>query len=324
MRSSMTRFRRDLIKRFWAYQQNAYPDWERYSDARGPSSRPPVFRKDAASHNVLVSPGADCEAHQNILSMINLSARHRWFGSMNSSQALAQSVLGNLAVGDHLGCLREVQSDEGLPILANAPISSSNLSMEHQVHCLGEPRPTELDAHLHLAGGYQIAIECKFTEAEMGTCSRPRLTPKHANFGRDYCDGSYRRQGARQARCSLAARGVLYWRYTPEVFTWRGDQDHDGCPLRRNYQLVRNVLAVAVCDDGRVDLGQGHVLLIYDERNPAFGVNGEAYRSYCETRQALHCDEMLRKCSWQRIIRAMRRQGILSWLTEQLALKYGL
>ena len=38
---------------------------------------------------------------------------------MNSSQALAQSVFGDLAIYDLLGCLDELQSDEGEPLLGN-------------------------------------------------------------------------------------------------------------------------------------------------------------------------------------------------------------
>jgi hypothetical protein len=33
---------------------------------------------------------------------------------------------------------------------------------------------------------------------------------------------------------------------------------------------------------------------------------------------------MLRRCSWQRIVQHIRQKGILPWLAEQLALKYGL
>ena len=37
-----------------------------------------------------------------LLSLVPEGERHKWFRSMNSSQALAQSVLGNLAIYDSL------------------------------------------------------------------------------------------------------------------------------------------------------------------------------------------------------------------------------
>jgi len=76
--------------------------------------------------------------------------------------------------------------------------------------------------------------------------------------------------------------------------------------------------------DGTVSVDDGHLVLIYDERNPAFHVGGSALAAYIETRRALREPTMLRKCSWQRIIQHIRHGGFLSWLTEQLALKYGL
>jgi hypothetical protein len=122
----------------------------------------------------------------------------------------------------------------------------------------------------------------------------------------------------------LTEIGVLYWRYLPSLFKWKNDSDLNPCPLNKNYQLVRNVLAVGVKPDGTVSFNDGHVLLIYDERNPAFQNNGDGLRAYMETREALQEPTMLRKCSWQRIVQLLREKDILSWLTENLALKYGL
>jgi len=62
----------------------------------------------------------------------------------------------------------------------------------------------------------------------------------------------------------------------------------------------------------------------YDERNPAFQKGGDGCVAFVETRQALKVPSMLRGCSWQRIIRHLRSQRILPWLTDQLELKYGL
>ncbi|MDH4137843.1 MAG: hypothetical protein OEW09_14170, partial [Anaerolineae bacterium] len=76
--------------------------------------------------------------------------------------------------------------------------------------------------------------------------------------------------------------------------------------------------------NGTVSVDDGHVVLIYDERNPAFQTGGAGLAAYAETQLALQEPTMLRKCSWQRITQHMREKSILSWLTEQLESKYGL
>lgn len=222
-------------------------------------------------------------------------------------------------------CLVYCQSPpgtNGTPLLGNARISADNFAMEHKVDYLGEPRRTSLDGYFE--GDYRVAIECKFTESEVGTCSRPRLTRADSNYESDYCNGNYARQRGRKGYCSLSEIGVMYWQYIPRLFHWRNDSDLIPCPLHENYQLVRNILSVGVRPDGRVSAANGHVVLIYDERNPAFQKGGKGSGAFAETQQALRELTMLRKCSWQRIIRHMRNRGILAWLTEQLALKYGM
>ena len=64
---------------------------------------------------------------------------------MMSSQALAQSVFGNVAINRMLDRLYDVQDDEGRALLDPSVVSSQTFSMEHKVDCLGEPRPTNLD-----------------------------------------------------------------------------------------------------------------------------------------------------------------------------------
>ena len=234
---------------------------------------------------------------------------------MNSSQALAQSVLGNLAIHGHLACLAELQADDGDLLLGRAQVSSDTFSMEHKVDTLHERRPTSLDGYF--AGDYCVAIECKLTEAEVGPCSRPRLT-------QGGCDGNYASKAAGAERCPLTQSGVLYWRYIPALFKWPNDSDLFPCPLHKNYQLVRNILAIAVKADGTVSRTDGHVVLLYDERNPAFQVGGAGLDAYRQTSAALLEPTMLRRCSWQRILQHLRQNGVLPWLTERLALKYGL
>lgn len=320
----MSGYKKQLIRRYWSYQKAAFPDAESHFDrldAPIGSTRPPVFHKDKAWKNVIIRPGASKREIDQLISLIPKGKRHKWFHSMNSSQALAQSVFGNLATYDCLSNLKDLVDEDGMALLDDAQVRSDNFAMEFNVNYLGEPRPTSLD--VYFKGDYQVAIECKFSESEIGTCSRPRLTPTKPNYDNEYCDGNYTKQRARIEQCSLTEIGVLYWRYVSQLFHWDGDNSYIPCPLYFNYQLVRNILAVGVGDDERASPATGHVVLIYDERNPAFQEGGKGFISFTDTQQALRDPTMLRKCSWQRIVQHMRNNNILSWLTEQLDLKYG-
>lgn len=319
----MSNYRQDLIARFWQYQQEHFPDWERYFERPiRPNGRPPVFREDVAAHNVLIEPDMPETKQKQLLHEIPVSERHRWFRSMTSSQALAQSILGNLKVYDRLHFVSELTDDFGYPLLGDANVSPENFSMEYSVKYLGEPRSTSVDGFI--TGDYQVAIECKFAETEVGSCSRPRLEKGDSNYETDCCDGTFTRQRGRRERCSLTEVGVLYWKYVPGLFTWQNDRDLSPCPLRRNYQLVRNILAACIRPNGTLLPQNGHAVLIYDERNPAFQRGGDGFDAFEETREALKNPNLLRKCSWQRIIRHIRNKADLTWLTEQLESKYGL
>lgn len=315
----MTNYKSDLNRRYWEYQKSKFPDTKNFFDCLcADDRRPPVFIRSEAWRNVIVNPDVTQDEESHLFALVPDGDRHKWFGSMNSSQALAQSVLGNLAIYGFLSCLAELKSAEELELFGKAQISVDNFRMEHKIDYLGEPRLTSLDGYI--SGDYQIAIECKFTEVKIGTCSRPRLAQDDAN----YCDGTYSRQKNRKERCSLTEIGVCYWYFVSQLFKWKDDNDLNPCPLKGNYQLVRNVLAMGVKPDKTVSLDSGHVLLVYDERNPAFQKNGDGLAAYMETREALRNPAMLRKCSWQQIIQHVRENGILPWLTENLALKYGL
>lgn len=321
--AQMLDYRHHLNQRYWAYQESRFPVWEKYFDRPNAQNvRPPVFVAREAWHNVIVDPNASPQDIARFLALVPEGERHKWFRSMNSSQALAQSVLGNLATYGLLQHLAELDADEGNALLGNAQPSTGNFAMEFKIDYLREPRSTSLDAYV--SGEYRVAIECKFTESEVGSCSRPRLTPAHSNYESEYCDGTYTRQRARMERCSLTEVGVSYWGYVPHLFQWSNDVDLSRCPLNKNYQLVRNILAIGVKSDGTVSMDDGHAVLVYDDRNPAFQAGGSALAAYSETRRALREPTMLRKCSWQRIIQHIRHGSFLSWLTDELALKYGL
>ncbi len=312
-----------LTRHLWSYQQSHFPRWEEYlekpEDATG---RPPVFLKEKADWNVLFKPGESEERRSRILQEIPDTERHRWFRSMKSSQAIAQTVFGTLKVYGALKDLAEMHDETGLPLFGDAEVTPENCTMEYHVDYLGEPRSTSVD--LFISGNYRVAIECKLTEEKVGPCSRPGLLPKDSNYERHYCDGTYTRQRGREARCTLTEIGVHYWDYIPQLFHWDADRDHSPCPVRINYQLVRNILAATVRSDQGVVADRGHVLLVYDERNQEFREGGAGFQAFAETGQALHNPDLLRRCSWQRIMAYLRSNGRMAWLADLAKAKYGI
>lgn len=286
----------------------------KYSEQR---TNPPVFTKEQAHLNVLV-PG-DPVVAECIRRLVPRGKRHRWFGSMKSSQALALSVFGALKELERTDCLQQVMADDDAgPAFGSHPLESRHVKLEHDVDTLNEPRSTSID--VLIVGPTVVCVECKLSEAEVGHCSRPRLKKDHA----EYCDGSYRQQGTRTGRCALTERGIAYWRCIPGILKqpeWDADRDHDHCPLAHPYQLVRNILAACV-DDGRVVPDRGHALVVYDARNPVFAPH--AGGTFETLREQLVEPKLLRRCSWQAIIAAMAGYKDLRWLVQGLEEKYGL
>ena len=319
----MSEYLDTLVSGFWDYQQKVFPNWKIFFDQPEKSNkRPAVFLKNRADYNVLMKPGISPEKRRIILNQLPPRSRHKWFGSMKSSQALAQSVFANLKEYEKLHYLEEISCDHGDPLFENGSITRDNFFMEYDINFLKEPRHTNLDCFI--SGEYKIAVECKLTESEFGNCSRIRLKEKDPNYDTDYCNGSYTFQRDRKERCSLTEIGVLYWRYIPEVFKLNSDVNHNVCPIKKNYQLVRNILAVCGRTNGKVDQEMGHAIVIYDARNPKFQQNGEAYSVFEDTRKLLRNPKKLRKCSWQKLIDHIRQKGAMEWLTEQLFIKYGI
>jgi len=237
MTSRMVAYKAELNQRYWDYQKTQFPEWQKFFDQpQSQEIRPPVFRRDEAWRNIIVKPDAHQPEIDRLLALVPDFERHKWFRSMNSSQTLAQSILGNLAVYGLLSSLNELRDDNGLALFGKTPVLADDFAMEFKIDYLGEPRRTSLDGYI--GGDYRVAIECKFTEAEVGTCSRPRLTPADSNYASEYCNRTYVKQRARKERCSLTEVGVLYWRYIPQLFHWNSDQELIPCPLATNYQLV--------------------------------------------------------------------------------------
>jgi Restriction Endonuclease associating with ARP len=315
-------FPQSLNGMFWTYIDANIGEPENVLDKIPVSraSRPPVFATHARALNLLApADGAD-QYRTRLLAEMPAGDVHLHFGSMKSSQALALSVFGCLKLEGRLNALAEIKSEDGFAIFGH-DLEPENVQFEHEVKTLGEPRPTSID--VRFKGKRDVMVECKFTENGVGSCSRPRLRSKDNNFKRDYCDGSYRQQNERQERCSLTQNGIKYWGHIPELFGWDAESDLAPCPLRFPYQLVRNVLAAVVDDDGALDTHRGHAVLVYDERNPTFQAKGPGMINWNVVKSEPEYPELLQKCSWQEILKHLRSHEDLRWLTDGLSEKYG-
>jgi hypothetical protein len=313
----------ELTERLRAYRKAHFAGRDDWFDDSHRSTAPPVFKKEYADYNVLVREGAGKAEHDKVTGVIPKKARHRWFRSMSSSQALAQSVFGNLIAYDKSALLRELKDAGGEPIFPSDS-GTARCVLEYEVKYLGEPRSTYVDAFF--TRGHRVAVECKLSEQDVGTCSRPRLKPKDDNYESDHCDGSYTRQRNRSRRCSLSAIGIKYWDYIPRLFDWPGDEDQTPCPLKDTYQIVRNILAACVREDGNLTAEGAHAVLLYDARNPAFQKGGAGRGAYNAVKEGLKAGYkgLLRQCTWQEVTAVLRGDIDMSWLTDTLGEKYGL
>ncbi len=313
----------DLV--FRALWNWAEPHCAGLLDGGSGEGRRPVLRPEFADRNVLVPP--DGIRADMIRSAIGPEQRHCGFHKLHSSQALAQSVFGAVSAFGRLDVLKGIAAECG----HRAFFTDSDgwrLEMEHAVddiNALNERKKsrTSIDVLLDRPGR-RVAVECKFMETEFGRCSRPALKPGDFSYDRQRCDGSYHVQAGRRKRCSLTAIGIRYWQYLPRIFDWAPDRDHDPCPFRAGYQLARNALAACFAPDGSFDPNRGHVLLVYDKRNPAFAADGEAEKQWRDALVACRVPALLRRVSWQRLSAALAAAPELEWLVEGLRAKYGI
>ena len=280
--------------------------------------RPPVFAPHFASKNVLVPP--DETKADAIRAAIHTWQWHRWFRSMKSSQALAQSVFAAVGSFGRLDLLQDLAAECGLPAFFSDQHGWA-MSFEHQVCGLNEPRPTNVDVLL-TKPGRRVAIECKFLENEFGACSRTSKS-KYPD-PRKHCDGSYSVQNGRRSRCALTEIGIRYWEFLPRLFQWSSDRDHKRCPFRATYQLARNALAATVTAEGDIEPTGGHVLVVYDARNPAFRRGGRAYEQWQQMADACLYQGLFRVLSWQTLLAALTGAPELTYLIHALREKYGL
>jgi|SRR5579871_1333455 len=321
--SPYRRYLQDLARSALAYRHSRFNGRDHWFERLGGDGEAIVFKREYRDKNILVPSTASLEQADEMIAAIPSKARHTHFGSMRSSQALTQSVFAALKVFNRAHLLAGIESDEGLPAFFERGAEVS-LSLEHQVDHLGELEGRKTSLDVLVSGRVMIAVECKLAEEEFGKCSRTALREgKDSNFLRDHCNGNYEVQKPRTNPCSLTESGVKYWSYIPKIMRWEADKNLVPCPLAATYQIVRNLLAIADAP-GEAIAANRHVLLVYDERNPSFQPGGKADSQWQQATTGLRFPNLLRRTSWQRIIRTLKEDPNLSGLIEELEEKYGL
>jgi hypothetical protein len=321
MLETMSSYLAELRTTFATYRDASFPDKGDWFEPRAHGGAV-VFKKEHRDCNLLIPPCAVAE-HQRIVGTIPKSKRHKHFGSMQSSQALAQSVFGVIDTLGRLPRLEMVTAEDGRPAFGPS-LKQSRLEFEKEMTTLGEGTRGATSVDVWFEGRYRVAVECKLAEAEFGTCSRTRLKKTDERFTTQFCDGSYTKQLGRRQRCTLSELNISYWKHAGRAFGWSADLDHRCCPLKDTYQIARNVLAACVTSDHQFDEKIGHALIIYDLRNPTISNDGRGEHQWRRAYGAIQSSGTLRRLSWQSMIGQWPRDEILDWLRARLNDKYGL
>lgn len=244
---------------------------------------PPVL--NSSSNGVIIPP--DQSKKKLILEKVPNSK------SLKSSQALCQSVFGGIKAYNRIDILEGIQTECGRSAFFEDQVGFIPES-EFKVNFLDERTPTSIDV-MFTGSQKRVAVECKFTEKEFGYCSQ---TKKGSSTGEPQCNGNYEIQGDRLNRCSLTEKNIRYWDYLSDLFDWDKNKDLLPCPFNYTYQLARNALAATVSKKKGLDPFQGHVLVIYDNRNPNFSYGGKAQKQWDFVNQSSKVCGLFRRSSW--------------------------
>ena len=119
-----------LVDQLWEYRGKHFPDCDYLFDDSYHKPNPPVFTKCHASWNVLLRPEASREERTVVWEAIPPSKRQKWFGSMKSSQALAQSVFANLRARQRMDLLSQLMGGDGMPLFHRRPSYALETDLE--------------------------------------------------------------------------------------------------------------------------------------------------------------------------------------------------
>ena len=223
-----------------------------------------------------------------------------------SSQALLWNLLGPLVVDECWDLLTQILREAGIPL--NGQVSGAEFEVENP-EVLGERggQPTSVDLGVCTSANEQVFLESKFTEADFGDCSV---------FRDGDCDG--RNPALDFDLCYLHRIGRKYWLLMKEHRLLHGSLRADSqCPFTNLYQAYRLVLYALE--------QEGHFLLLYDDRNPAFVTldrQGRQRGLFLRVLKSLpeHARARCHALSVQKVIGALEPHRLV-WL-EELKEKY--
>ncbi|MDF1545442.1 MAG: hypothetical protein P1R58_10100 [bacterium] len=313
----MRNYPRFIAERLWEYADAQLPMGVLVPERTREKGGPPVFKDNCRYLNVLANSSNETLHVRFVGKYIGTNKYHQWFGSMKSSQALAVSVFGNLSEQKQLSLLEQVSNAEGVYPFRGIGTSNLSLELEHAIDkkLLWEKVSTSVDAQVK--GKLPIYIECKFTESEIGACSMPiEVKDRNGNITKEaQCDGNYATNHTHNYNCPLTDKGIKYWELIPNHTNLRNELAYIPCPIRHNYQLIRNSLVAA--------LNKGRVVLVYDDRNPSFCDGGDGILAFHSCKNVLKKRDLLQRVSWQQINVALADNKETQWLADSLTAKYG-
>lgn len=129
---NQTTYLDDVRRTLWSYSRSLDSGLfdRRYVEDR----HPPVFDRAHAHRNILLPPAADPTTIGAIVHAIPTRNRHRAFASMQSSQALAQSVFAGLSAVGRLDALAGLIAEDGRVAFFD-DWSDYRMQLEHEVTC---------------------------------------------------------------------------------------------------------------------------------------------------------------------------------------------
>jgi len=73
-----------------------------------------------------------------------------------------------------------------------------------------------------------------------------------------------------------------------------------------------------------LNFGNGHALILYDQRNPTMASGGNGDGQWRDASEAIKAPGALRRLSWQAFVAQWPNDRALNWLKEELDAKYGI
>jgi len=232
---------------------------------------------------------------------------HKYLHHGLSSQAMVFNLVGPLIVRGDYEPLRTALASKDLP-WPSGTVSGQFEIEDRSVFNENYGQPTSFDAAITGDAGPAIYIESKFIEPGFGGCSV---------YSNGNCDG--RNPLHDPSLCYLEHIGRLYWQRVREHGL---DALAQGpiCPMTLYYQFFREMLFALHM--------QGCFVLLHDERNPSFSVDGPMGRrgafDLLVKQLPDHCHGHVGSVSIQEVAASIRNcGGHEDWIREFEA-KYGL